>query len=157
MNLGMYYKAIAVATSQTASTDIFEITAPADACVWISRICVTQTTEEADAQSEMLKIQIIRGYTVSGSGGNSFTPIKGQTGFAAAGSTVETQNTTLANTGTPVTEHEEAFNVQIGFDWRSTPEEMLILSPSERLVVRVEAPNDATTFAGTMYFTEIGG
>lgn len=153
----MYYKAIAVSTSQTVATDIFEITAPADCVVVITRINVTQSSDVGDAAAENLKVLIVRGYTTSGSGGNSFTPIKGQTGFAAAGSTVETHNTTGASSGTAVTEHEENFNIANGFDWRPAPEEYIILSPSERLVVRTSAPTDALTLSGTMYFTEIGG
>lgn len=141
----------------TVAADLFEITAPADAVVVIHSIRIGQSTEEGDAQAEMLPIILHRGHTVSGSGGSANTPVPLETGAAAAGSTVETCNTTQANTsGSQV--KADAFNVQVGYQYIPIPEERIILSPSQRFVVRLgAAPTDSITFSGTLVFEEIGG
>lgn len=157
MNLGMNYSAIAPSTAQTAAFDIFEIVAPSDCVVVLTGLYIGQSTDYGDAQAEGLKIQGVRAYSTSGSGGSSVTPVKKQTGFAAAGSTVEANNTTQATGGSPLTEFEDNFNVQIGYQWRPTPEEYIILSPSERFVWKISAPADSTTFGATMTFAEVGG
>lgn len=157
MSYGMQYTAVAVATSQTASVDLFEITAPSDATVLVTALYISQSSDYGDAAAEGLKVQMIKGYTVSGSGGNTVTPTPLQSGYAAAGGVVESHNTTLANTGSPLTIHEDIMNVQIGYQWRPAPNEYIVLSPSQRLVVRLAAPTDALTLAGTLYFTEVGG
>jgi hypothetical protein len=161
MSYGMQYTAVAVATAKTVESDIIEITAPADASVLVTSIYLSAplTADMGDAQAESLKVQFIKGYTVSGSTGVgaaiTCTPL--QSGFAAQGSVVDTHNTTLANTGTPLTLHEDIYNSQIGYQWRPAPNEYIVLSPSQRLVVRVAAPADSITIAGTLNFTEIGG
>lgn len=142
----------------TAIQDLFELVAPADAIVVVHSIFLTQSTEEGDAQSEMLPIEITRGYTTSGSGGASVTPNPLESGSPAFGGTVERNNTTQASAGTPLTLHAESFNLQIGWQYRPTPEERIVLSPSQRLVVELPvAPADSVTMSGTLIFEEIGG
>jgi hypothetical protein len=155
--MGMMYSANFGAVAVTAAQDVFEIVAPSDCIVVIHEIAIEQSSDAGDAQAELLRIQAIKGYTVSGSGGSSVTPTKMETGFPASGVTVEANNTTVANTGSPVTLFDRAFNVQIGFFWQPTPECRIVLSPSERLVVRIPAPADSLTMQGTVIFEEVGG
>jgi hypothetical protein len=156
--MGMMYAATFGAVAVTAAQDVFEIAAPSTKCVVIHEIVVEQSSDAGDAQAELLRIQAIRGFTTSGSGGGSaVTPTPLENGSAAAGSVVETNNTTVATTGTTVTLFDRAFNVQIGFFWQPTPECRIVLSPSQRLVVRIPAPADSLTMHGTMVFEEIGG
>lgn len=159
MPQGMMYKANLVATAITASTtDIWEYTAPADSCAIVHFCNVSQATDYGDAQAEGLGIKIVKGNTSSGTGGNTVTMTKGQTGFAAAGGVFESFNTSAANGGTEVIEHEEAFNVQIGFNYRPTPEERIVLSPSERVACRLTGnPADSITLRGTVIIEELGG
>jgi hypothetical protein len=90
----------------------------------------------------------MRGHTTSGSGGSSATPrsLAGHTGARSAGATVETNNTTIAADGSPVTLVTDSWNVAGG--WRYLPE--------QRLVVRLSAPADEVTLNGTLVFEEIG-
>lgn len=155
--MGMRYAATFDAVAVSAAQDLFEITAPADCIVAIYALYLGQTSDVGDANAENLKVQIIKGYTVSGSGGSTPTPAKLETGFAAAGSAVEANNTTVANTGTGVTVHQDVWNTQLPYMYRPAPEERIILSPSERVVVRLPAPADAITMSGTLVFEEIGG
>jgi hypothetical protein len=155
--MGMMYAATFGAVAVTAAQDVFEIAAPSDKCVVIHEIVVEQSSDAGDAQAELLRIQAIRGFTTSGSGGSPVTPAPLENGNAAAGSSVETNNTTVATIGTTATLFDRAFNVQIGFFWQPTPECRIVLSPSQRLVVRIPAPADSLTVHGTMIFEEIGG
>lgn len=157
MNLGMTYSAVAPFTAQTASIDLFEIVAPSDAVILFLSLYVGQITEFGDAQAELLKLQLIKDYSTSGSGGSAVTPRLMSHGFAAAGSTVEANNTTLATGGTPLTMHEDSYNVANGYNLRDLPEEFRFLSPGERMVLRLSAPADSTTLGGTLNFVEIGG
>lgn len=155
--MGMMYAATFGAVAVTAAQDVFEIAAPSNKCVVLHEIALEQSSDAGDAQAELLRIQAIRGFTTSGSGGATSTPAPLEGGNAAAGSVVDTNNTTVATTGTTVTLFDRAFNVQIGFFWQPTPECRLVLSPSQRLVVRIPAPANSLTMHGTMIFEEIGG
>jgi hypothetical protein len=155
--MGMMYAATFGAVAVTAAQDVFEIVAPADGCVVIHEIALEQASDAGDAEAELLRVQAIRGFTTSGSGGSSVTPAPLETGNPTAGATVEANNTTVATTGTTATLFDRAFNVQIGFFWQPTPECRVVLSPSQRLVIRIPAPADSLTMHGTVIFEEIGG
>lgn len=155
---GMYsaqFNGVAV----TALQDLLELAVPASAVVIIHRIVLSQSTEVGDAQEEELLVLIRRGVgATSGSGGSTATPAKLETGSAAAGTTVEINNTTRMTGGTVTTLHAETWNVRTVFDHRPTPEERIVLSPSERLTLELPgAPADSVTVDCTIYFEEIGG
>lgn len=154
---GMMYSANVAAVAVSAAQDVFEIVAPSDAVVVIHEVYISQTSDYGDAAAEGLQVKAIKNYSTSGSGGSTPTPTPLQSGFAAAGSTVEANNTTQASTGTPLTLVADSFNVQIGYQWRATPETRIVLSPSQRLVWTLSAPADAVTLNATMIFEEIGG
>lgn len=154
------YVATFTAVAVTAAQDVFEIVAPSTGRVRIRELRLGQYSDAADAQAEMLSILALRGYTVSGSGGSSVTPANMQSvGLSTplvAASTVEANNTTVANTGTPLTLLADAFNVMGGFRYYPIPEERLEIAASERLVFRITAPADSLTMNGTLVFEEIG-
>lgn len=153
----MYNIPIDGVASPAAEFDAFEYTAPADCITIIHRVVFGQNSDYGDAAAEGLMARLITGHATSGSGGSATTPRALQTGFPAAGGAAETMNTTIASTGTPLTRHGEALNGQIGMDYRPTPEERIVLSPSERIVLRVSAPADAVTVVGSMLIEERGG
>lgn len=155
--MGMRYSVTIDALAVSAAQDLFELTAPSDCIVLIHACYLGQTSDVGDANAENLKVQFIKGYTSSGSGGSAATPTKLETGFAAAGSAAEVNNTTVANTGTATVHHQDVWNTQLPYQYRPAPEERIVLSPSERLVVRLPAPADAITMSGTLVFEEIGG
>lgn len=155
--MGMRYSVTFDAVAVSAAQDLFEVNAPADCIVVLRSVFLGQTSDVGDASSESLKIQIIKGHATSGSGGSAATPTKLETGFAAAGSSCEVNNTTIASTGTATVHHQDVWNTQLPYQYRPTPEEYIVLSPSERLVVRIPAPADAITMSGTLNFEEIGG
>lgn len=153
------YSAAFESQAVTTAVDLFEIAAPSTAVVVIHSIIVGQSSDAGDSQAEMLPITVKRAAT-SGSGGMSLTAAKMQTGLASAGATVEALNTTRANAGSPsaLAIIADTFNVQGGWQKIFTPEERIVLSPSERLVVGLEAaPSDSLTMSGTIVWEEIGG
>lgn len=154
------------AVAVTLAQDVFEITAPADSVVLIHDIKMGQYTDFGDAAAEILSVQVIRGFTVSGSGGASATPTNLEPWSRTAGSAVETNNTTVANTGTGAVIVSDTFNVAAGWSLRDslslpTGGELqyrngIWLNASERLVVRITAPADSITMNATMVFEETG-
>lgn len=146
----------AVATA-TSIKDMFEVNVPSDAAVVIHAVYLGQTSDMGDSASEALTIQFVKGHSTSGSGGSAPTPVPLMSGFPAAGTGIEVNNTTIATSGTAIVLHQDVWNVQLPYQYRPTPEERLVLSPSQRMVVRLSAPADALTISGTLIFEEVGG
>jgi hypothetical protein len=156
--MGRKYRTVATFTAQTAQVDIFEIVAPSTKALRILEIHLSQSTEVADAQEEQLLIHVKSGQTTSGSGGNTgvaAAPVS--KGDSAAGSTIETHNTTKASAGTIVTHLSQAWNVRTPLDIIFTPETVIELPPSERMTVELgTTPADSITLGGYVVFEEIG-
>ena len=156
--IGRMYRAPFAAVTVSAAQDLFEIVAPSDAVVELVGFQVGQTSDYGDAAAEGLAILVKTGATTSGSGGSSVTPTPGEKGSPAFGGTVEANNTTKASGGTIVTHLSRVLNIQAGLDVMLTPEETVVLSPSERMTIElVAAPADALTMNGEAIFREIGG
>lgn len=153
--MGLMYSVVFEEVAVTAAQDLFEINAPADAVVAIHSVRISQSSDAGDSASEQLNIIYHLGST-SGSGGSAATPRGLQTGNPAAGSTVEVNNTTQSTEGNIL--HADCFNVMAGYQHIMTPEERIILSPSDRLIIELQtAPADSLTMSGTVVFEEIGG
>lgn len=162
----MIYTATFSAIAVSAAQDVFELVAPATSRVRIREIKLGQYTDFGDAAAEILSVLLIRGFTTSGSGGAAVTPanVQGHTGALAASSTVERNNTTVAQDGTGVTLYADTWN--IATTWWFAPSmpsprqgwwgEHLIIAPSQRFVVRITAPADSVTCNGTLVFEELG-
>jgi hypothetical protein len=148
------FSAVAVAAAQ----DVFELVAPSGVRVAIREVRLGQYSDAGDAAAELLSVLFLRGYTVSGSDGSSVTPVtrSGLSTATAAASTVEANNTTVANTGTPAVLLADSFNVAAGFRYYPGRDDAIILQPSTRFVVRITAPADEITMNGTLVFDELG-
>lgn len=155
--MGRMYTAIFAGVAVSAAQDLFEINAPADSCVLLHAVYITQTSDVGDAAEEMLSIAIKSGATTSGSGGSAPTAVPLQLQDSAFGGTVEANNTTQASLGTIVTHHRESFNIRGGWIYIPTPEMRKTLAPSGRMTIElITVPADALTMDGTIYFEEIG-
>ena len=154
---GQVFTATVSAVSVSAAQDVFEIVSPATSRVRIREIRIGQYSDAGDAQAELLSVQIIAGYTTSGSGGSSVTPRNvRRASTATAGSTVEANNTTVAADGTALVLMSDVWNIQAGWLYVPDDAEMITIDVSTRLVVRITAPADAITLNATMIFEEIG-
>ena len=152
------YVATFAAVVVSAAQDVFEIVAPASSRLTIREIRLGQYSDPGDAEAEMLSVQIIRGYTTSGSGGSAVTPVNFSpvSGAASPVATVERNNTTVAQDGTGAVLLADTFNVMGGWRYYPVPEERIEVGVSQRLVVRITAPADSLTMNGTMVYEEVG-
>lgn len=150
------FENVAVAAVQ----DLFEIT-PADdkpcAVIGLTLDNVGGTADAADAQEELLRLNIIRGFTASGSGGSAPTPVPTSTNDTAAGFAAEANNTTVATTGTTVNLWPFGWNPRVPLREFLAQEYWLYVGqPSTSLVVRlVAAPADSFQVSGCLWVAEI--
>ena len=155
--LGRVYSAQFNGSAQTAQVDFFELNAASTKIVELLEVHLSQLTEVADAQEEMLLVLIKSGQTTSGSGGSAPTAVPRQLGDAAFAGTVETVNTTKASAGTIVTHEAHNWNIRVPFQRIWTPETTIVIPTSGRLTVELATtPADSITFAGTALFREVG-
>lgn len=155
--MGRMYAVTFENVAVTAQVDFFEI-APASNKPCIVHACyISQSSDVGDAAEEMLRVKIIRGHATSGAGGAAATPSPLNPGDSAAGFTAETNNTTIASTGTTVDLHAEAFNIRSGWVYMPTPETRPIVTQGQTtLVVRLmAAPADSLSMSGTLVVEEL--
>lgn len=158
--IGRIYTVNFANVSISTLQDLFELTPADDKPLEIVGLFLTQVgnADVGDAQEELLRFSIIRGYTTSGSGGSAPTPAPVKRSDSASGFTVEVNNTTVATAGTPVVIHEDAFNVRAGYaNWWPLGAEPDASQANTTLVIRLNAaPADAITLSGTLYVREYG-
>ncbi len=152
---GHMYAASFFTAGVTVLQDLFQLVAITNPAT-IHSIRIGQSSDEGDAQAEMLQIQISRtDLTVNGSGGSTLTPVQLSPGSPSATTVVEANNTTISTVTTPIV--EDSFNVQAGWLWLPTPEEriLLIVSATAGIVVELPvAPSDPLDMTGTIIFEE---
>lgn len=157
--MGRFYTASFSATAVSAAVDVFEALSASGKPFILHEIAIAQSSDYGDAAAEGLSVLIKKatGSYTSGSGGSTATPAKHLTNDAAAGPTVETNNTTQASAGSGAltTIRAEAFNVQAGYQYLPTPETRIVFLPTEALVVSITAPADAITLSGSVTFEEL--
>jgi hypothetical protein len=157
------YTAVVSQVAVTVTQDVFEIVCPATASVLIHDIKLGQYTDFGDAAAEILSVQVIRGFTTTGSGGAAVTPVPTQSWNPVSTCTVARNNTTLAQNGTGSIVISDTFNIAAGWSLRDVlslpnrdnyPKNGIWLDASERLVVRITAPADSITMNATLTFEE---
>ena len=141
----------------TNPLDLWCLTAGPATRVVLREVRIGQYSEFADAQAELLSLQILTGSTAPSSGA-AITPInvQGHAGGPTAATSVVGPSTTLASTTSAVQRFADAWNVAAGYLYNPLPIERIVLNPSQALAVRMTAPNDAMTINGTLTFQEIG-
>lgn len=145
------------ATAVTTAIDIFEILPADDKPVYLDELTVWQTSDFKDAEEEILQIQVINGYTTSGSGGAAGTVGRLFPGEGAASFTAECRNTTVATTGTAYIVHADGWNVRAPYIWTPTPDWAPFGSQAAPLYVRLPvAPTDSLTMNAMIKVREMG-
>lgn len=140
----------------SAAQDLFELTPADDRPVELVGLFLGQVSDLGDAQEEAIAIKVIRGHATGGSGGSTGTvnPVKKRS--ASAGATAEVNNTTIASTGSPLDLHSDVWYLRAGYGlWWPEGAEPDADQADTTIVVRlVDAPADAITATGTLYFRE---
>lgn len=149
------FENVAVAAAQ----DFFEITPADDKPIRILGFTIANvggTADAGDAQEELLRIEVIRGHTVSGSGGTAPTAVPLDPNDTAAGFTAEVNNTTIANTGTTTIPFVDGFNVRIPYSMFFTPETQIEATQANTTICLrlLSTPADSITMSGTLFIEE---
>lgn len=154
--MGRMYTAAFTSVTVSAAQDLFELLAATGKRIRVHAWMLTQSSEVGDAAEEMLELLVKRGVgSTSGSGGSSPTPAPQNVDDAAAGATVETNNTTKMTSGTITTLEAHAWNIRAPFMMIYTPEMRPHVKPGDRLTIElVGAPADAVELSGTIWFDE---
>jgi hypothetical protein len=151
----MRYSVVHTIAALSAARDLIEITAPSTGIVELVSVYVSQDSDDATSESEMLPV-IIQRASASGSGGSALTPSKLGGLTSAASSVVEGGNTSAA-TLSGVALHRDTFNVLSGYQWVPVEHERPVVPPSGLIVVRLDAPpSDAIDLKVSVFFREIG-
>lgn len=142
--------------SCAAAQDAISIKCGAGVVCRILEVRLTQSGSTTSAMQRMRHAKATATFT-AGSGGNAFTPLKNETGDAAAVSTARINDTTQGTTsGTKSTQFEEAFNVLSGYFWCPVPEEVIVIAPGEAYILDFPAMVASLTMDGSVTFEEIG-
>lgn len=146
-------------TAYAAPIDLVEITPADDKLVEMVAIFLTQNTDFGDAQDEVRPVQIIRGYTTSGTGGSSAVTARPMKRTATHSAAIEVGNTTIASAGTPHTLLTDGWNVRVPYVFHPVDDaEFPQASQGDTtILVRLpETPTDSITVRGSVWFREIG-
>lgn len=145
--------------SVTAAVDFFQLTPADDRPIEILGLFLGQSSDVADAASEILRYRVIRGHTTTGSGGASpvARPLN-RSGQTSGIFTAMTNNTTVATAGTTLNLHSDTFHIANGEKlWLPEGCEWEASQADTTIVVRLmAAPGDALTMSGTIYVREQG-
>jgi hypothetical protein len=142
----------------TAAVDHFQLIPADDKPIEILGLFLGQSSDVADAASEIMRYRVIRGHTTLGSGGAAPTPRPLNRSGVAAGFTALTNNTTIAAAGTPLNLHSDTFHIANGEKlWLPEGCEWEASQTDTTIVVRLmAAPIDSLTMSGTIYVREQG-
>lgn len=151
--IGRPYTVIMDAVAVSAARDLIRLSAPADSALLVTKAWVGQ--EALDDLNEVGAVQLQRAST-DGTG-TSATARPMREGDAAFGGTAVVDLSAATTAGVILV--RENFNWAAGWVW--TPFDMsegIIVSPSQRLVLRLEtAPSASMTMTAGLTFQEIGG
>lgn len=155
--MGRIYSVEFTGVAVTVAVDHFEVAPVAGKPIAIHGLMLSQSSDLGDAAEEILRVQIIRGHATSGSSGATPTPARMSPLDTVAGFTAETNNTTIASTGTPINLLSINWNIRAGLEFWFPPEcRPMCTSTQSRIVVRLlAAPADSLTMAGTLFVEEL--
>lgn len=157
---GRVYSSVFDGVTVTAVQDLFELILGATVCVELLSVHLSQETEVADAEEEMLTIAIQghSGAITTGSGGSTPAVVPTHLGDAASATVVEANNTTEISGGTTVTHAIHNWNIRVPLDLIWIPETRIWIAPTDALTVTLlTTPGDTMDIGGTIYFREVGG
>ncbi len=155
--MGAIYSAAWNSDAHTGDIEYFSLVTAATSCAIIRSIRIGQHSDAGDSEAELMRVTIQRFTGTVGSGGAAITPSPHDAGYAAAETTVRGKDTTLSGTLTALL-LEETWNLQAGYLYQPTPEELITVSPSTKIAIfSARALDDAADLVGTITFEEIGG
>lgn len=162
LGLGRLYAVTFVNVTVSAQQDLFYIKPAADKMILVESVklaVVGGTADAADAQEELLDIELVRvpATVTVGSGGSAFTPLPIPVNDSAAGFTARTNDTTKATTsGTLQVVDADGMNSRVPYQYLPAPEHRIPIANAQAIVCRLNTtPNDALAVNGTMLIREL--
>lgn len=150
-----YYTVRVRSSVSTGVSDLWEFRPADEKPIEIVYGVMGQETDMGDAEEEVLRLQWIRGNTVSGSGGAAITPEELDPVSPAAGFACERFNTTPASGGTEHVLHTGLWNIRTPWIYYPEPEARPFANEGEFMVLRLAAAvADAITVSSTIYVKE---
>ena len=151
--MGRIYSFSFSGSAETVATGLMELANAADRVSLIHEIGISQLLDFADAEEEMLLINVKKGIT-TGTAGSAATEVQFDAGDSAP--TAAGQYSQGVSTAGSLIQ-SVYWNVRIPFQHIYTPETRPVLGPSEKFVVELAtAPADSITFGGYLIWEEIG-
>jgi hypothetical protein len=157
--MGRRYTATVFCSAITGAKELVQVASAANKAVAVRAVHIEQSNRAGDASAQMLRVQVYRAATSTGTSTTfTATPLDpADTAFAGTVKYADAQAKTLASTpGVMVT--EGGMNNQAGWHW--TPDDKgatLISGTTNFLVVNLStAPAAATDFEVTLELEEIG-
>lgn len=136
----------------TAQQDLFQIEALTVPAI-IHQVNLSQTSDVGDSAAENLSIRICR---VTDAVTDDLATVQLDPGDAAQNADVAVNETTELVTALEVI-HSEAWNIALPFVWLPPPEQRIIVTIGDVVVVNLNTtPADSLTMSGTIYFEEMG-
>ena len=155
MAQGILYTAQYRGVAVTTASDLIEVQVPSTNALVLHYVKVGQDSLDADANADVLSIQIKRA-TISGSGGTGVTPSPLVFTDPASSCTVERNNSTAA-AGTVKVLDTEAWNVMAPYHYLPTPECRPVFQTGGKIVVALaKAPDASIDVCLTVCWEEIG-
>lgn len=157
MSGGIRYNVSSENVAVTAIQDLCELRPADDRPILLHGFQIGQSSDVGDAAEEMLRVEVRRGHTTSGSGGSAPTPAPLDPASPAAAFAAEVNNTTIASGGTTVLLWAGTVNVRTG-ELILFPPELLIKARESNttLVVRLlAAPADSLSMSCTFFVEEL--
>lgn len=151
------YSATFTDIAVTAAQDLLSVLPATQRPIEVCRVRIAQTSDVGDAESEMLRVSLIRGHTTAPSGGAAVTPaLVSDSNQATSGVTARRNDTTIASAGTAVTICDLSFNIMAGLDEIIPPEYRTRVQNANWVNVRLRAaPLDSLTMSGTLWFRTV--
>ena len=152
--MGRMYSVLMPSIAVSVAQDLISVAAGTNNSLKVHSAKFTQSSDYGDAEAEGLRFIVKQGAAV-GSVGTTQTPGALDAGNAASDASARKNDTTAGTGGTNV--DEENANMQIGYFYRPTPEEMITIPGGGRITFNLPtAPADALTMSGTVIFEELG-
>lgn len=144
--------------------DLFEIVPATDKPVKLLALFLSNVgVDVGDAEEENLRLQIIRGHTTGGSGGDTTTPrIVGSGVGLAAGFTCDTMNEVVKTAGTVHNLFSDGWNIRVPYQmiWPALPDDLrpgASAVDTSILLRMLSTVADTINISGTLFVGETGG
>lgn len=145
------FKQVAVSAVQ----DLISVQSTSGMAFEVHEVVIGQITASTIGNLPISMKRVSGAYTI-GSGGNTSTPVKVNSGDVAATVTGRINDTTQTSGGTSTVLKPDVFNVLNGYIWLPAPENRDVIAPGQAWVLSLDAaPGSSQTMSGYVTIKEL--